>query len=388
MLQIHLTRKSIPCFTLIEMLVTLALLSILASLGGTLYLQAKAKARTVHCLANQHGITAAMVAYYEDHARFPADTQFADMAMQLREYIPWPASRHDVSLPGVYRCPSDRKHKLSNSYEPYYVRRKDPTGSDTFVLGCPRHGDANEGYLNTLGLHGASPVKAGKIRIGEAPVSAEDNENFRSMRASTMTFEDESNAQVVMATQDYKVTAVASFRLESGCLYSIVKVNGSGTTTFSVTPGSKFEVVTPVAIIGVRGTHFSVSTDDKYTTIYVSSGSVHVWDRISEKSYVLEAAEHAVIGPSDFSLDSLCIHCDKHCVDGEHCKYCPLHVGRPEHLNTPYCVECDIHSKPSKWTSPKPNYHCKKFCPIAQEDLLLPTGETDVASPAHVWPYW
>ena len=388
MSRIQFVRKIMPGFTLVEMLITLALLSILASLGGTVYLQARAKARAVRCLSNQHEITTAMLGYYEDHARFPGDARLVDMAMKLRSYIPWPVSRHDVALPAVYRCPNDRAHMLSNSYEPYYVRRKDPTGSDTFVLGCPRHGDASEGYLNTFGLRGASPVKAGTIRIGGVAVSAEDTENFRSMRASTMTFEDESTAQVFMAAQDYKVTAVASFRLESGCLYNIVKVSGNGSTVFNVTPGSKFEVITPVAIIGVRGTRFSVTTDDRHTTISVSSGTIHVWDRLNERSRILKAEEYVVMGPSSFSLDDLCIQCDKHCVNGEHCKRCPLHVGRPEYLETPYCVECDVHSSPSNWTSPKPEDHCKQFCSIAQEALNVPTSEIDLADSAQAWPYW
>jgi len=369
-------------FTMIEMLVTLALLSVLAALGGTVFLQAKAKARTIQCLANQHQITTALVAYYEDNTRFPPDAQYEDLAMALCDYIPWPASRHDLILPQVYKCPNDREGKLRNSYAPYYVRRKDPTAMDSFVLGCPRHGDASEAYLNTLGLHGAASGTAGQITVNDVAVSPEDMYNLRSMQSGEMRFADKSSAKVMLATENYRVTAVASFHLDDGRLYSVVRIDGSGNTDFSVTPGSKFEVVTPVAIIGVRGTGFSVTSDDGYAKITVTSGVVHVWDRITEQEYFLGTGDELAIGPNPPSLEELCIECPRHCKSGSHCRRCPLHVGRPDRIGTAYCVQCSMHSAPFLWSSPRPLDHCKRFCTLADKRISNDEIDTDW------WPFW
>jgi len=358
-------RRKRNAFTLVEMLVTLVLLSVLGALTGAVVIKARARTRALRCLANQQEITNALVAYYEDHATFPPDGTYVDLAISLSDYIGWPPQYHDTMVPGVYRCPNDRISPPGNSYQSYYVRRKEPGSSEYFVIGCPRHSDAEPTYLNTLGLRGGAWAKEGCVVINDEVVPAERPQAQRSMRGGRIQFEDKSSAIVISTSEDYRVTATASFRHEDGRLYTIVRVEGTGRTSFNVTPGSKFEVVTPVAIIGVRGTDFLVKTDEGYARIDVLSGTVHVWDRMTEREFLLHAGESTEIGPVPVDPNALCIHCKKHCKDGKHCDRCPLHVGRPEYIGTRYCVECSKHCDIGSISTKN---HCSRFCPHAQEN--------------------
>ena len=74
------------------------------------------------------------------------------------------------------------------------------------------------------------------------------------------------------------VELAESLRLPDGRLYSIVLIGpgAHGRVEVRVAPGSRFEVVTPSAIAGVRGTRFAVTTDAaagrERTAIEVLSG--------------------------------------------------------------------------------------------------------------------
>ena len=283
-------------FTLVEMLVTLALLAIVASITGVICLKARSRGRAILCLDNQREISTALVAHYQDHREFPADGADANIAVALQDYIPWPISNRQIALPSVYRCLNDRSSPLSNSYESFYVRRRALESGDFFVLGCPRHADADAAYLNMLGMRGGVRGAPATVLINGKTVSPEAAATERTIASGTIAFEDGSSAEVTNGATGYELAAVASFRQEDGRLYTVVRVNGSGETSFKVTPGSKFEVVTPVAIIGVRGTQFRVGSEPGYASVSVSSGVVHVWDKVAEKTYLLEAGEETEIG--------------------------------------------------------------------------------------------
>ena len=344
-------------FTLIELLITLAILGILAAITIPVVTRVRARCRSVRCLNNQKEISTAICSFYLDHSQFPSDDPKTDLAIELDPYISWPEHLHKVALPGLYRCPNDPEDDLCNSYAPFYVRRRDTPGPDCFVLGCPRHKEVEGSYINTMGLSPVRSVRSGQIKINGAQVSSEGTVGPRSMTSGTMTFEDGTEVNGSASSGDYRVTAIASFRQEAGNLYTIVRVMGKGDTQFSVHPGSRFEVVTPVALIGVQGTEFSVKTDDGYAKIELTSGTIQVWDRLTQAGHLLDAPATLEIGPAPpISLDELCIHCRKHCKNGSHCKRCPLHVGKPENIGTDECVECPWSCRWGK--------HCKRFCPL------------------------
>ncbi len=100
-----------------------------------------------------------------------------------------------------------------------------------------------------------------------------------------MTFDDGSVVTVTNASGgSYGCFPVQSVRLSDGTMYSIIKVQDNGTIKVVVTPGSKFEVVTPSAIVGVRGTKFTVATSSNgsevgyQTDVSLTSGIVVVTD--------------------------------------------------------------------------------------------------------------
>jgi len=88
---------------------------------------------------------------------------------------------------------------------------------------------------------------------------------------------------VVFIDDGLFVELVESFRLPDGRLYSIVLIGpgAHGRVEVRVAPGSRFEVVTPSVIAGVRGTRFVVRADAaagrERTAIEVLSGVVEVW---------------------------------------------------------------------------------------------------------------
>ncbi len=109
-----------------------------------------------------------------------------------------------------------------------------------------------------------------------------------------MTFDDDSTVTVTNASGgSYGCFLVQSVRLSDGTLYSIVKVQDNGTIEVNVTSGSKFEVVTPSAIVGVRGTEFTVktSTNDPLagyqTDVTLTDGTVTVMDRETGETTLL-----------------------------------------------------------------------------------------------------
>jgi hypothetical protein len=111
-----------------------------------------------------------------------------------------------------------------------------------------------------------------------------------------MTFDDLSKVTVTDASGgSYGCLLVQSVRLADGTLYSIIKVQDNGTIDVQVTSGSKFEVVTPSAIIGVRGTQFTVQTSTNgtvagyQTDVALTSGIVVVMDRETGKATTLKS---------------------------------------------------------------------------------------------------
>ena len=378
-------RKSRQAFTLIEMLVTLMIVGVLASLTGVLWVHSRAKARAILCMSNQKDISKALVSFYADKGHLPSDDPRNDLAVELEGYIHYPPHLHDVNLPDVYRCPNDRRMSIFNSYQPYYVQRKEPHGAEYFVLGCPRHDDVQGGYINTFGLDTPGVGRAGRTTANGKPISTETAPEERTIKNGSMEFEDGSKVTVTSSSDDYNVTAVASFRQEEGRLYTIVRVTGKGESDFDVTPGAQFEVITPVAIIGVKGTTFTVKSGELFAQIVLKTGIIEVWDRLLNRTIRMQAGEELTVGtPPTPNLDHLCIHCREHCRHGRHCKRCPLHVGKPQNIGTNNCVECPDHCwqqiKERKWTR---YYHCQWFCPKPAVKVKYDDDDHDLTRTAH-----
>jgi hypothetical protein len=104
-----------------------------------------------------------------------------------------------------------------------------------------------------------------------------------------MTFTDGSTVTITDNETGYGVFLVQSIQLADGTLYTIIRVEDEGEIDVQVTDGSRFEVVTPSAIVGVRGTQFTVVTYDQGYTVEVAltTGTVVVTNRATGETSTL-----------------------------------------------------------------------------------------------------
>jgi hypothetical protein len=129
-----------------------------------------------------------------------------------------------------------------------------------------------------------------------------------------MTFDDGSTVTIKNASGgSYGCILIQSVRLADGTLYSIIKVQDDGIIDVQVTSGSKFEVVTPSAIVGVRGTEFTVQTSANgavagyKTDVILTSGIVVVKDRETGKATTLKSG-----GTESTTTGNVAMHSHKH----------------------------------------------------------------------------
>jgi hypothetical protein len=276
--------------------------------------------------------------YYNDYMTFPEDGYPDDgddmypLSTELANYI------KDKS---TFVCPEDDDTTSTAnfaSYDPYYVARKGSYDSNELALGCPRHrGAKNSTTAFSTGSTEITSVGAVTVSGQEIPPDGTTAQRTISSVNDKMTFADNSTVTVTNASGgSYGCFLVQSVRLSDGTLYSIVKVQDSGTIDVQVTTGSKFEVVTPSAIVGVRGTEFTVATSDNgseigyQTVVTQTAGIVVVTDRETGNVSTLETSGTRSTTTGDVPLHS---HYHTH-VDGErhmheHPSQNQAHHGKP-----------------------------------------------------------
>ncbi len=284
-------------FTLTELLVTIGIIGILAGIGVVTVGKIRATSRQTTCVNNLRNITQGLQMYYNDYMSFPEDGYPDDgndiypLSTDLANYI---------ATKSTFICPTDNDTTSTDnfaSYDPYYVARKGSYDSDELAIGCPRH----RGTTNSTSLlfSGSTEIaKIGKVLANGVEVPPDGTTAQRTIGnvSDTMTFDDGSTATVTNASGgSYGCFLLQSARLADGTLYSIVKMQDNGTIDVQVTPGSKFEVVTPSAIVGVRGTKFTVQTSNNgsatgyQTDVTFTSGIVVVMDRETGKITTLKS---------------------------------------------------------------------------------------------------
>jgi len=273
-------------FTLIELLVVIAVVTVLlVILTGAVH-KAKAVAVETSCKGNLRNVALALVSYRTENQGFP----LGSLSGALEPYGATPMS---------FFCPETGHH-----YERFYVARKGQMYNQDYMIGCPHHAD---GARTVHCYHDGHAFASQTGRItwngAEALPGAE-------VTGGELRFEDGSYAQMQAMTT---VVIVGSFRGEDGVLHTILRLTrGSpdGTIDAGVTPGSRFEIITPAAIAGVRGTHFQVQTltvDGTYRTkVEVFDGTVKVLSRTGEEHIVTPGqwclvAATANAAPADFN---------------------------------------------------------------------------------------
>ena len=278
-------------FTLTELIVTMGVIGILASLGVVGIGKVKGTTRQTTCISNMRSISQALQLYYNDLNIFPDDGYPDDtddplpLSTELAGYL------KDKS---TFVCPEDNDTTSTGnfaSYDPYYVARKGTYGEHELAIGCPRHRGASSS--TSLFSSGSTEVtKTGTVLANgqEIPPDGTAAQRKISNVNDTMEFEDGSTVTIKNAAGgNYGCFLVQSVRLADGTLYSIIKVQNEGNIDVQVTSGSKFEIVTPSAIVGVRGTEFNVATTNLgFTTdVVLTTGTVVLVNRDTGKTNTL-----------------------------------------------------------------------------------------------------
>ncbi len=268
-------------WTLMEILVVVAIVAILAGILVPTFGSVRGKARATSCAANLSQISMAARMYYQDHHGPP----LTELTVSLADY---------VDGCEVFVCPEDRGQ--ADSYSEFFVARPTPT-ADQFVVGCPRHmrrksavvalgkGDTSTGA--TLGV----TWNGEEIHAGDMVTGGE------------LAFADGSRVTI---SPDLTVGMLVSVN-NHGRAYSIIWVpeGTEGQVDCEVTPGSSFEVITPAAIAGVQGTRFtvyiestpdtSVAPGDATTGTQVHDGKVLVEHRTKKLKKLLREGESQVV---------------------------------------------------------------------------------------------
>jgi len=266
-------------FTLIEIIVVIVVIGALSSLMLAAISRMGAEARTVECMNNLRQISQAVEAYYSDRLCFPG----RNLRSTLKGYL------KDES---VFICPEDLKHE-NDSYSKFYIVRNDDDVNKVRIC-CPRHNSSN---ASSILFGGSRTVKRSSAFIKyNANILIEPGDT---VEGGVLEFEDGSTVNISSGTQ---IQVITSFRKSNSKLYSIIRVGlgQEGNIDVQVTPGSQFEVVTPSAIAGVRGTKFKMffRSDDAYnfSLLEVTEGSVEMRPKKSRKCLVIESPVDASFG--------------------------------------------------------------------------------------------
>ncbi len=284
-------------FTLIELLVTIGIIATLAGIGTIAFSKIRGTNQQTTCVCNLRNISQGLQLYYNDYMSFPDDGYPDDgddlfpLSTDLAGYI---------NNKSTFVCPEDKDPtSIGNfaSYDPYYVARNGPYDTDELAIGCPRHREGNNS-TSAFSTGSTEITKVGTVQdknSQEIPPDGTTAQRTISSVNDEMNFADGSKVTVTNASGSYGCILVQSVQLADGTLYSIIKVQDNGTINVNVTAGSKFEVVTPSAIVGVRGTQFTVSTSSNgskvgyQTDVVLTSGIVVVKDRETGRPTTLKS---------------------------------------------------------------------------------------------------
>ncbi len=326
-------------FTLIELLVTIGVIGALAIIAVVSVGKIKGVNNQTTCINNLRSISQGLQMYYNDYMTFPEDgypddgNDFYPLSTELASHI------NDKS---TFICPEDNDTTSTNnfaSYDPYYVARKGSYDSNELALGCPRHRGAKNA-TSTFSTGTTEITNVGTVTVSgqEIPPDGTTAQRTITGNGDTMTFDDGSTVEIKSNSGgSYGCFLVQSVRLSDGTLYSIVKVQDNGTIDVDVTTGSKFEVVTPSAIVGVRGTKFTVATSSNgseagyQTVVTQTEGIVVVTDRETGNISTLQTGGTTSTTTGDTAMHS---HYHTHANGERHSHYHPsqnqTHHGKPQ----------------------------------------------------------
>lgn len=268
------------CFTLVQVLVVLGVMALLAAVFVPTFSRMQANARRAQCDVKLKAVALALDAFRQENHTFPKDLK------ELTE-------KGYLSAADALHCPADPR--ATGSYADFYVIRARHDKGELPIVCCPFHEESTGyGTQARLGTYTTQfATKPAALTSGNNvsvlhPGADIATAGFAGMelhggdRISTGTF---GTAQITFADGSIvrlkggaDVTVLQSFvdGYTGAPLYSLVR-QVSGECAYTIHHGSRFDVVTPAATAGARGTEFIVTvsgTRPEDTTLYVVEGTV------------------------------------------------------------------------------------------------------------------
>ena len=256
-------------FTLVELLVAIAIITVLAGMGIRSYSSLIRRVKEASSQTNLAAINVALNMYKKDQGYFPSDGVENDLYAALTEY--------EVGK-SVLTNPYDGKNCKN-----LYVKRTFDDKSEAFVMAFP---SVRRDETMVL-LFGREPQK---LPLREVTYGGNPVEPGETVTGGTLDFG--GGTTVEASSSGVEMTLIQSFDLPDGRPYGLVRVDDVGEVKVEVTPGWKFEVVTPAAIAGVEGTEFTVKViSDTETEVEVEEGLVRVTERTGKGNVLVSAGQ-------------------------------------------------------------------------------------------------
>lgn len=249
-------------FTLVETVIATGIIGLIVAVSVVSYKNLSLRTKEKICQANLNTIKLGLYRYWQDNGEFPP------LDMDIMEAL----ERYGISRE-TFRCPFDPTPE-DISYQAFYIPRSPIEEAQAFVIGCPWHRE-KKNAINLLLGYEADNFTITEVRYNtpEGPIIYPGDR----VSEGKLIFP---NAEVNISPGT-EVILVQSFRLKDDTPYGIIRLfSDEGEVEVKVSEG-KFEVVTPAAIAGVRGTHFILrlfkSLEGKFEgEVTVYSGEVEV----------------------------------------------------------------------------------------------------------------
>ncbi len=251
-------KKKQSGFTLLELLVCIAVITVLCGFIAVAGKRTKSSAIASICMNNLRQISIAMASYLNDNGTYPKGLPQNILKNQMSQYI---------SSDLIFVCPADRMEQM-DSYSQFYVYRNDNLSSVNYMLGCPRHRN-DRLSISLFSMTNTQTNDIAKVIIDE--VEIKPGASF----VGKITLADGTEV-----TAGAEVLLIQSFWMEDGRLYTIIRVPAgvSGKVFVDAVPGIQLEVVTPALVAAVRGTSFSLDVGYykkvPITRVKITDGSV------------------------------------------------------------------------------------------------------------------
>ncbi len=269
--------SKLNAFTLVEVVIAVAIISMVAALSMGYIGRMRAQARHASCDTKLKNVALALDAFRQENHRYPT---------RLSELV----TRKYLQSASALRCPEETR--ADGSYQDGYVlrapREATAMGEVPLVL-CPHHEQINGGsqaynarYTRQFTTSPATLSGANATFVTHPDGSEElqaiqgmelhGGDRVRTQGGAVITFAD---GTVCNLKPGSDLTVLQSFLEGNGSapLYSLVRQN-LGEVWYHVHHGSKFDVSTPTATVGARGTEFWINVvNNGDATVHLLSNS-------------------------------------------------------------------------------------------------------------------